>query len=109
MPADPKPLGRVRDPDLLGVFAGRPCQVTGLVAGVCPRVESHHLMKHPRNDVSGNLFRIIEPLHREFEGGTRRLAVAALIRAFMSREQEEYLVGELGRAWLDKTYPDVSV
>ena len=35
------------------------------------------------------------------------MAVAALMRAYMTSEQEEYLVSEKGRAWLDLNYPSV--
>lgn len=105
--SDPKPRGRLKDPGLLKVFARRPCQITGLQAGAYPRVETHHLSKHPRHDETGNLFRIIQPLHGEYEGGTRRMAVAALMRAYMTSEQEEHLASEKGRAWLDLNYPSV--
>jgi len=104
---DLKPRGRLKDPNLLKDFARRPCQVTGLQADAYPRVETHHLLKHPRHDETGNLFRIIQPLHGEYEGGTRRMAVAALMRAYMTSEQEKYLVSEKGWAWLDLNYPSV--
>jgi hypothetical protein len=101
-----RPRGRVRDVGLLGEFARLPCQVTGLVSGGGVFVETHHLVKRPRHDEVGNLFRLERGLHREFEGGTRRRVVGGLIRAFMSGVQVEYVVGERGLAWLDLVYPD---
>lgn len=107
MTADPKPRKRVRDPELLAEMARKPCQITGigplLGSVITMKVDSHHLCG--RHDEPGNIFRILHVLHMEFTGGKRKKAVGALIRAYMTREQEDYIIREKGDAWLDATYP----
>jgi len=109
MPPDPKPRKRVKDPNLRAEFARKPCQITGLYDppnfGAGYDVDTHHLIKHPRHDEPGNLFRIVHSLHMEYEQGTRRQAIARLIRAYMTPEQISYVEAEKGEAWLDLTYP----
>lgn len=102
---DPKPRKRVRDKELLAEFAKKPCQVTGVESRHGWAVESHHLVKQPRHDEAGNLFRLLHTLHMDYEMSPRRMAVATLIRAYMTFDQEEYIIREKGEAWLDKTYP----
>ncbi len=107
---DPKPRARVRDKALLAEFAKKPCQATGLSGGAFEglpmfQVETHHLVKQPRHDERGNLFRLLHSLHIDYESSPRRMAVATLIRAYMTYDQYEYVKKEKGLAWLDATYP----
>ena len=99
MSEDLKPRARVRDKELLAEFAKKPSQIpVGDVA-------THHLVKQPRHDERGNLFRIPNSLHMDYEHSPRRMSVATLIRAYMTYDQLEYVKKEKGEAWLDKTYP----
>jgi hypothetical protein len=52
--ADPKPEPRVSDPELLRCLhrRWRECAVCGTSSG---RLSLHHIRKHPRDDVEGNL------------------------------------------------------
>lgn len=50
---DPRPLGRIRDPELL-----RTLRLEWRECVLCGKVEPltlHHISKHPRDDVRGNL------------------------------------------------------
>lgn len=108
MPPIPKPRKRVKNPELLAEMANSQCQITKISPwGPATQVEVHHLTKHPRHDERGNLFPLLAALHREYEQGTRRRAVGALIRAFMTQEQLDYVIGEKGEGWLDRQYPVV--
>lgn len=54
---DPRPAGRIRDPDLLAVLhrEWEECALCYETAYSFGRLSLHHIHKHPRNDVRANL------------------------------------------------------
>ena len=107
MPADPKPRARVDDRDALRLAAVRPCQITGIQPTdyYVTKVDTHHLIGgSQRHDETDNLFRILHRLHMELTG-KRHAALAVLVRAFMTRDQADYVRLVKGEAWLNERYP----
>ncbi len=111
---DAKPAPRVRDPELLRRLhlRWRDCALCGTPIGRTRRLSLHHIYRHPRDDVEGNLVMLcgdgVTGCHGDVEA--RREEALADLRRVIEEERHdviEYLDGKLGGldqalAWLDR-------
>lgn len=105
--SDPRPQGRIRDPKLLSELHLRwkECALCGRAI----TLSLHHIVKHPRNDVEGNLVMLcgdgVQGCHGDVEANDEA-ALYALGR-YIHRERPDtimYLYERLGgvaaREWM---------
>ena len=111
MIADPKPPARVKDPDLLARLH-REWRMCALCGATLPHLSLHHIHRHPRDDVRGNLVMLCGSgttgCHGRIEAHERH-ASRELRIAIDTRRHDviEYLDGKLGGldaafGWLDR-------
>ena len=114
MIADPKPSPRVKDPDLLARLhrEWRSCALCGGTTADSSQLSLHHIHRHPRDDVRGNLVMLCGSgttgCHGEIEahlpGASRQLRI---LIDLSRHDVIEYLDGKLGGldaafGWLDR-------
>lgn len=105
---DPRPTGRLRDPQLLRRLHLEfdECVVCGAVYGLT----LHHLLSRAQggDDVRANLISLcmgngVSDCHGKLHSGDR--AVREEIRRHLSDESISYLLERKGRDWLNRFYP----
>lgn len=110
MKADPKPEPRVRDAELMRRLHRelRECEVTGATG----QLSLHHINRHPRDDVRGNLVMVEGSGTTGFHGQleARNPFDLSLLGEFIVAERPdtlEYLrwrFGDQAEAWLERHY-----
>lgn len=111
MPADPKPSPRVRDRQLLAAMHRmlHECQVTGERRN---GLSVHHINRHPRDDLIGNLVMVDGSGTTGFHGRLEArdpVALRQLGEYIVSERPDtlEYLrwrFGDQAEAWLERQY-----
>lgn len=117
MPADPKPEGRVKDPELLRRLHRR-WRECALCGDSRARLSLHHVHRHPRDDVTANLIMLCGDGTRGCHGRVEHHDPATmrdLGRVLVATRPEflTYLTAKLGgrveaAAWMNRyLYADV--
>lgn len=107
---DPRPERRVRTPGLLSLLHRRyrECQVTGATG----RLSLHHINRHPRDDVIGNLVMVEGSGTTGYHGRleARDPVALALLGQYIVEQRPDTLdylqwrFGEQAGAWLERHY-----